>query len=154
MPDPVRDAIVAKLEGIAGIGVVHGYERFDIKEDRLAALYTPAGSSTVRGWHICRRSIRETSEALGSSTEDTLWEIVGYRQVFDDEASELLFDATVDAVRTAFRADEDLGGAVDTTTLPEGEMAMQLNESSPYLFSGVICHRVSLSLVTRRYLRG
>ena len=101
---------------------------------------------------VRRVAIREVSHALGASIEDIDWQITGYRQVLDAEASELAFDALIDSLRAAFQADESLGGTVATTVV-EDRLGLQLDESGLFLFTGVVCHTAQLSLTTRRYLR-
>jgi len=149
--DPVRSALVARIQSVPGIGIVHAYERYELKAEKLAALYSDA-DGRLFGWHVRRVALREVSQALGASIEDTDWQITGYRQVVDAEASELAFDALIDSLRAAFQSDESLGGTVATTVV-EDRLGLQLDESGLFLFAGVVCHAAQLSLTTRRYLR-
>lgn len=65
----------------------------------------------------------------------------------DETQSELAFDNLIEAARDAFREDETIGGAVETTTV-DGQAGLQLDDSGPSMFAGVLCHHARLSLAT------
>lgn len=151
MSDPatIRAAIASTLLGVDGIGLVHRYERYAKRNEDLKALYVDGGQ--LLGWHIRRVSTRESSEELGRWVTVHVWEIKGFRAIEDGEASELAFDDLVEDIRTEFRAHDTLAGAVDSCIVGQ-EAGIQVRESGPVLFAGVLCHYVRLGLNTRVYL--
>jgi hypothetical protein len=152
MSEVVRAAIVAKLEGIPDIGRVHAFERYSKNMEQLKGHYlwepNDGRPNQLRGWFVRRLRANEASEALGQSEEGTTWIIRGYMALSDESESELVFDRLIDAIRGVFRADETLGGVVATTVMDD-EAWMQLDESGPVLFAGVLCHSAKLRLTTR-----
>ncbi len=145
----VRAAIVATLESVPGIGVVHAYERYAKKVGEFAALYQR--DDLLLGWYVHRRAERTATIGVGHDTTTTEWLITGYRALEDDVASALAFDSLVDAVIDAFRADHTLGGVVGSIVDPDTKEGPGLIESQPVMFAGVLCHRAILRLVTRVY---
>ncbi len=150
----VRSAIVARLESVADIGVVHAYERYAHDLSALKALYYSAPHAQIRGWHVRRPATSERGNILGRTVESIRWRILGVMSLDDAAQSELAFDALIEAVRNAFAQDETLGGTVDQCTSPDdnGESCIQLDDSGPAMFGGVLCHVARLGLLTIRYL--
>lgn len=145
--EQIREAIATTLETVTDIGVVHRYERYAHQAGPLAALYGWEGQ--LRGWHIRRVAVSESR--LDTAPEIvTRWEIRGYLALADAAETELTMDALIDAARAAFRADPTLGGTV-ATTAAEGVVGLQLADSGPVLFGGVLCHKAVLTLNTRQY---
>lgn len=148
----VRNAIKAKLEAIAGIGVVHSYERLATRVAELKALYVSNGK--LLGWHVRRISTAETSPSVGRWTIDHRWQIRGFMAIDDATASELAFDDLIEAIRDAFRADETLGGLIKGTQVPPPTINVQLIEHGPVMFADVLCHGARLGLATRHFRTG
>lgn len=151
--DTARAAIVAQLNAIPDIGRVHDRERYVADMVGLKALYVAdiGGQQQLRGWYVRRVATPQTSRALGRYERTYAWHIRGFMALSDAEASELAFDALIEAICARFRADETLGGAVASTVI-EGEAGIQVKESGPVLFAGVLCHAATLTLATRVYL--
>lgn len=151
MPDPIREAIVAKLQNVPGIGRVQAYQRYS---DDLASLsdFYMDGDGLLLGWYVRRVSVDEGR--IGKQTpEVTKWEIVGFRAVVDADESELLFNDLIDAVRAAFRDDAwpSLGRDVHTR-VGEGESGIQVKTIEHVVFgAGVLCHSATLGLTVHRY---
>jgi hypothetical protein len=141
-----RAAIVATLSGVADIGRVHSFERYDRAEKDLKALYLYEGR--LQGWFVRRLSTRVISPAKGIRTVINRWRIRGYRALDDSVQSEILFDATIEAIRAAFDASSTLGGVVETTHVDD-LAGIQLEDSSPVMFASVLCHGARLALSTR-----
>jgi len=139
----IRNAIVAKLATVAGIGQVYGFERYGKTDKDFRALY--AAGDKVLGWHLRRVARRE--DALNNEVFTT-WEIRGFKGLEDADSSELAFDDLIDAIGDAWRADPTLGGLVlypRDTALVVPELA----DAGPAMFAGVLCHSARLKLVTR-----
>lgn len=149
----IRDAIVTKLDAIPSIGRVHGFERYAADFKALADLYvaTIGNKPQLRGWFVQRTGTSETSRALGRYEETISWRIRGFMALSDATQSEFSFDALLEAIRDAFRSDETLGGTVASTVTDEAA-GIQIEESGPVMFAGVLCHAATLRLATRRYL--
>lgn len=151
----IRTAIVAKLEGIADIGVVQAYERYAADLAKLKTLYYSATHNAVRGWFVRRIQTAESGNVLSNTVERIRWRLVGVMALDDAAGSELVFDGLIEAIRDAFAADETLGGAVDQCADPDdgsGESGIQLDDAGPAMFAGVLCHMCRLRLTTIRYL--
>lgn len=149
-----RAAIVACLNGVTDIGIVHAYERYANDLARLKALYYSPSHSAVRGWYVRRVTTVEDGNNQGRTVERVQWRIVGVMSLDDAAASELAFDALIEGVRNAFASDETLGGTVDQCTTPDEnrESCIQLDDCGPVMFGGVLCHACRLRLTTVRYL--
>lgn len=149
----IRDAIVAKLNGIADIGVVHDYERYATAKADMRALYEYNGQ--IRGWFVRRIRSREQmpDNRLGKTNIDHDWLIRGYMSLADADASEKVFDGLVESIQDAFRTDETLGDVVSTTFFQD-QAGIQVLDLNPLLFAGVLCHGARLGLRTRHWLSG
>ncbi|MGE0256910.1 MAG: hypothetical protein AB7N54_19975 [Alphaproteobacteria bacterium] len=144
----IRDAIVAIIAGVADVGVVHAYERYAERLGELKELYVADGQ--VRGWIVRRISRRERQAAIGRYVVDTRWQVRGYMSLKDADESELDFDDRIDAIVDAFRADETLGGVV-ATTIVDNAAGLQIEDTGPVMFAGVLCHSARGLLTTRHY---
>ena len=94
---------------------------------------------------VARREDAKNNEVL------TTWEVRGFRGIEDAAETELAFDAVIDVIGDAFRADPTMGRVVlypadDQQAVPE------LVDSGPAMFTGVLCHAARLRLVTRHVL--
>ena len=143
--DTVRTAIVATLNTVAGIGLVHRFERFADMQSDFRAFYETDGK--VLGWFVRRKTTRETEASSLHNTVIHTWDIRGYMSLNDETETEVVFDTLIEAARTAVRNNPTLGGAVDTTVV-DGKVGLQLDDSGPAMLSGVLCHSARLSLST------
>lgn len=71
------------------------------------------------------------------------WQIVGFMGLSDAEASEIIFNAKIDAIRRAFR----------TRTLKSADETgyVQVSVIQPVMFCGILCHTAELTLQTVSY---
>ena len=146
----VRAAIVAVLQAIPDIGRVHDHQPFADRQADFQGFYQATlsdGSTQLRGWHVRRSAVRETSDGCATRVE-TDWRIGGYVALSEAAGSELVFDDLVDAVRSAFRSEQDLGGLVGGLELAEGQAGVQAEDLGPAIFAGVLCHEARLLLTT------
>lgn len=146
--EAARAAIVATLEGLS-IGPVHSYERYAATNTGLLALYSTEG--VLGGWYVRRVRTSESSPSLGRHVERIEWEIRGFLGLQDAAATELQFDAQIEAIRDAFRADETLGGAV-AATVSDDTAGIQVEDSGPVMFAGALAHACRLRLITITYI--
>lgn len=147
----IRNAIVAALQDVEGIGRVHAFERYAKDTGKLAQLYMVGRE--LHGWYVRRVALREVEWSSDENREVATWRIVGFMALKDEDASELAFDLIIDRIRAAFRNDESLGGLVEQLGDPDGgqgrgESAVQIEGSGPVMFCGVLCHQARLLLTT------
>lgn len=144
----IRYAITTKLAGL-DIGPVHSWERYAATNTGLLALYSTDG--VLGGWYVRRVRTSESSPSLGRHVERIEWEIRGFLGLQDAVATELQFDAQIEAIRAAFRADETLGGVV-ASTVSDDAAGIQVEDSGPVMFAGVLAHAARLRLITITYI--
>ena len=142
----IRNAIIAKLNEVEGIGLVHGYERYAVEERAFKALYMAEGK--LLGWFVRREGVVEKPLNGTVGDEETRWIIRGFMGLSDADQSELVFDDLIDAIRDAFRADDRLGGAVISCTT-EARAGIELLASEPVMFANTLCHSARLGLTTK-----
>lgn len=148
----IRNAIVATLLSVPGIGQVHAFERFARQESAFRELYLTDGR--ILGWNVSRKATLTTSNVLGRDAVTHEWQVRGFVALSDGDASELAFDVLIEAARDAFRANETLSGTVFDTTPGGNEggiVGLQVLEIAPVMFCGVLCHGARLQLFTRHY---
>lgn len=143
----IRSAIAAKMAAVTNIGNVHQFERFAKGEKDFRILYEHQGQ--IRGWNIRRLARSETSPAVGRSHVVNKWRISGFVSLSDVDSTELMFDALLEDMCAAFRADETLGGLIAGTVLENPNVAgLQVEDSGPVMFAGVLCHSARCILYT------
>ena len=148
----LRAAIVAKLQGIAGIGVVHDRERYATAMDALKALYVPPGENQLRGWFVRRGAIQEFSAGGSRRVQTITWRIQGVMALQDADSSEIAFDNLIETITDTFRADPTLGGLVLTPKPEDEDAGVQVVDSGPVMFANVLCHAARLALTTRQLI--
>lgn len=144
----IRAAHFALVNGISGIGQVHDYERYASRVADLKALYAYQGQ--IRGWHLRRIGTKESSPGRGRHVVDHAWQWRGYMSLDDSAATEETFDDLIEAIRDAYRADDSLSGLVATMIIGD-QAGVQVQDSGPVLFGGVLCHSARLAVTTRHY---
>lgn len=145
-----RAAVVARLQAVPEIGVVHGYERYAAALDALRALYYSPAHAQIRGWFVRRVQIRDTAITKPRRTVLEKFQVRGFMSLDDAAGSELVMQALVDSIRDAFRADPTLGGAITKQgpLSPGAEQGVSLDDFGPVMFGGVLCHGARMSLTT------
>lgn len=153
-----RAAIVAALAAVPEIGQVHDRERYVREETQFRALYLftpPGGVQQVRGWWLRRSATAERDINIARTVNEHTWDIRGYMALNDASASELEFDALIEAFRAAVRDDPTFGGVCQVGSLSDKEDAtngIQVVDVGPVTFCGVLCHSALLQLTTWSYL--
>jgi hypothetical protein len=149
-----RAALVALISAVPDAGRVHDYQRFAREDGAFRAHYVhtlPGGAKQLRGWQISRVGVDESLVGVGRGLMQHAWVIRGYMALDDAAATELAFDALVEAIRAAFRADPTLGG-LSTAEPIDGEDGIQMSDAGAVMFCGVLCHSALLTLKTREYV--
>lgn len=146
-----RTAIVALMNAVPSIGLVHSEQPFARQEAAFRALYLWTGGTApqVRGWYVRRVRTAETALATGRIQNVHTWQIKGF-MALEGEATALTFELLVEALRKAWRADPTLGSALAPG--PLGETGLQVQDTNPVSLAGVLCHSVTLGATTYEYL--
>lgn len=150
----VRAAIVAAMNTVPEIGVVQPFERYAHDLAKLKQLYFSATHQQLRGWYVRRLTTSENGILPPRYLEAVTWRIQGFMALDDAASSELVMDELIESLRAVFRADRTLGGTVTKTgrLQPNAERGLQLVDSGPVLFGGVLCHGARFTILTTREL--
>jgi hypothetical protein len=132
----IRDAIVALVQGVTGIDVVHGYERWASDLPGLRALYTT--NSKLHGWNVTRDRTVATYRTNTQTERRHRFVVRGYYALDDAAASEQTFQGLIEAIEAAIRNDDTLGGTAEVAG------PMQVQEVRPVMFAGILCHTAEL----------
>lgn len=148
MLEQIRAKIVEMLRAIPDIGIVHERERYFSDLDKIRAAYTwqptTAGSpKQVRGWFL--RRVKMNPEHLGNFKYDieNTWEITGYVGWNEELNSEIILDGLIEEIFQTFKKPMPLN------LLGLTAFGIELVDSSTVNFTGVVCHRATLQLVTK-----
>src|SRR3990167_6470997 len=126
------------LEGIAGIGKVHDYERWSVEWKKFLDQFKSADGK-IKGWTVTRE--KSSERFTGGSTSERLHSMTlrGYHGLDDASASEKVFQDLVEEVCNTFRPKTTLNGRVDRAEAP-----LQVDIIEHRLFGGVLCHYCEL----------
>lgn len=152
MPAPthvqIRDAIKAKITALATPAQIHTFEAYSAQLGDLRLLYVINGQ--LIGGHIRLVGTRRTAPHVGRWNIRHKWRLTFYMAIDQAAESELAFDTWIEAIAEAFRLDQTLGGLLFSTT-PEdsaGTDGLQLDDSGPVMFAGVLAHSAKCTLHT------
>jgi len=143
----IREQIKTILSAVADIGVVHDYERWASDWPAYLELFsikTLAGTY-INGWEIMRK---KTPSRTGSSTHDLRTHTFLIRGIYglkDSAASEITFQALIEAICSAFRSNYQLNSTADNTE------PVQVDLVENRVFGNVLCHYCELSLPADEY---
>ncbi|HEY9081340.1 hypothetical protein [Magnetovibrio sp.] len=146
----IRAAIQALIAANDASSTVHDFERYAEDEDEFRLMFVDGATDRINAWIIRRVSQKVASPSMGRDIVTNRWQVRKYLSFEDDQASEKTFDDQLEVVRKAIRADDDLGGLIDTMTLNEAA-GLQVDDSGPVMFSGVLCHSARCTLFTQHY---
>lgn len=141
----IGEAIVAVLQGVAGIGLVYDRQRYSKSSKILVEFYVQSG--VLNGGFVSRPSFKKASPEGHTVIKYNSWEIDLFRAFQESGESELAFDAMIDAIDDAFDDNQTLDGVVDGI-FGEEQVGIRLVKSQPAMFAGVLCHYAKLSLTT------
>lgn len=148
MLEQIRSKIVEMLREIPDIGIVHERERYFSDLDKIRSAFTwqptTAGSpKQVRGWFL--RRVKMNPEHLGNFKYDleNTWEITGYVGWNEELNSEIILDGLIEEIFQTFKKPMPLN------LLGLTAFGIELIDSSTVNFTGVVCHRATLQLVTK-----
>lgn len=147
----IRAAIKATMESVSGIVNVHDYERFASRDNEFRQLFYDAPNDLINGWWFDRIRTAELDSDIGEVRRIHTWQILGFRSLDDSTGSAKTFQAKVEELATAFRADPTLGGVIDDNKNMDqsfGPVGLQIDNIEPVMFFKYLCHRARMTLVT------
>ena len=149
----ILDDIYAKLTAIAGIGIVHTYERQVVETSKFILLFKDA-TGRICGWEITRGAASEHQR--GAFFRHHQFVLKGYMGLQDATASSLAFQELCEEICNAFRAaDPATAGATWNYRNGDEQTASpaQIESINDRMFGGVLCHCAEISLsVTERII--
>jgi hypothetical protein len=134
----MRQQVKVILQGVAGIGRIHDYERYATRPEALKALFVQGGK--LHGWTITREKTPAVYRMNLHTERHHRFVLRGYYALDDGAASEKTFQDLLEAIEVAFRSNVTLN---DTAELAG---PLQVERVTPVLFAGVLCHFAELSL--------
>lgn len=141
----IRDRIETTLSGVTGIGTVHDYLRWSNNWKNFLSQFKTSGD-LINGWMITRVSTKEEHETASHATKTHTFKIIGVYGLKDEDETEITFQALIESISAAFRADYGLNGqAVDTSPI-------QVEIVEPRIFGNVLCHYCELSITASEIL--
>jgi len=144
----MKDAIYALLNGVEGTGKVYKMRKLIKDPTDFSGAFV--SDDVINTWEISNRSVPEVAEGIGSGSgiryRSWDWVIEGWYEL-NYTGSEATFDDLVEAVCTAFRGENTIGGAGCESEIVqvEGKDIEGFNGGNPDQ-EGILCHHVIMSL--------
>ena len=142
----IRERIAAILASVGGVGRVHQYLRLAENRDVFYTLFTHEkadGGKEVNAWMVTRKKTPSERGPMQVVHRDHYMQLHGLRQVQDAQASELVFQQTVEAIQNKFDSEFTLGGLA----INSGPVQVLVVEHRS--FGGVLCHAAELEYRVR-----
>ena len=154
MLEQIRTTIVAMLRAIPDIGIVHERERYASDLGKLREFYSwqpsdARSAKQVRGWFL--RRVDKNENHIGNYKYDieNTWEIKGFMSFNDEMQSEIIFDGLVESISQVFQKPIALNQVQNATKQGVVAHGIELINSQPVNFTGVLCHSATLKLITK-----
>ncbi len=144
----LRDALVARINTVANIGLVHNRERYSSNwTDYLAQFASTISSQKqVRGWWVTWDGIPaawEDGSAFGRIAEQYVFTVRGVQGMDDSANTEGTFGDLIEAVKAAIRNQASLSVAgVESYSIIVTVPTLELRQ-----FGSVLCHYAELRVV-------
>ena len=141
----IRAQIKAIMETVPGIGVVHDYERYARSLADYFVLMTQDG--TINGWSIHREETKSRQITMGLNGQIErvhTYRLAGLREMDDAAGSEKIFQAVIDGIFGAFKANHTLNGTAESHDL------IQIDEVTVCIedeYAGTLYHVADCTLV-------
>jgi len=137
----IREQAAAILSGVSGSGVVHQYDRWATEWEKMLNLFKieDAEGARINAQMISRFKV-ETLEK--STSQELIRHYVRIRCIYglkDADASEHVFQAFINNVMAAFRANYKLNDTCSHSS------AMQAPVIDMRSYGGVLCHHAELT---------
>ncbi|MGA2332302.1 MAG: hypothetical protein ABSG75_11135 [Syntrophales bacterium] len=135
----VRAQIVSIMQGVAGIGIVHDYERWTRSLAEFITFMTLSGH--VNGWMVHRQSTPAAYDTVASLRLTHTYKISGIGELDDANASERTWQALTEAIFAAFKSNITLNGAALR------HLQIQIDNVDTMDYGSRLFHTAELSLV-------
>lgn len=141
----IRAEIKNILQGVSGIGVIHTRRRYSRSRSVFRQLMTSGG--IVNGCMIFRQASTAERQELPHIDRHHHFKIIYYYDLDDENASEDTFQALMDAIFEAFKANYKLNGAaVNSGPIQIEDVDTDYLESEKEGIPGTVVHRGDLSI--------
>ena len=135
--------IKTQLEAVTGIGKVHDYLRLsDNLEKSGIELFT--SNQILHTWMITRVSMPAVANTSFQVERRHEWDLIGFYQINDSEATEKTFQALCDTIMDKFDSGDNV--VLDGNTDQEEPAQLVSFEAVDYM--GVTCHRAIIRIMT------
>jgi hypothetical protein len=133
----IRAEIKTILSGVAGVGIVHDYDRWSADWTTFFALFK--SGAEIRGWQIARTKTEEIG-GKGETKRTHTFRLRGILGLDDSAATGKAFDDVVETVENAFDDAITLNGKA-TSAGP-----LQVDAIEIRMFGSVLCHTAECRL--------
>lgn len=141
----MRDAIVARLNTVANIGVVQSRERWSDDWQDFLNLFKDTPSSSIRGWTVTwdgNKDVESEAAALGQRAYAYTFVIRGYLAFSDANNSEDTFGVLIEGVRDSLNNQRTFGVS---GILPFSGV-VEVAHHEKRIFGSVLCHYAEVML--------
>ncbi len=128
----IRTQLKTTVEGVAGIGVVHDYQRWTVEADDFDTVFVTGGR--VNAWMITRDRSTEEHEASNQDYRAHHVRIFGVYSLDDSDATEKTFSDLMELICDELRGDNDVSGNAESSTPAE------VVRDDHTTLSGTLCH--------------
>ena len=143
----IREQIKTILSGVAGIGVIHDYERWSIDWNKFLDHYKDS-DGRINGCAFAREKCVKKQMTMGETEKAHVFVIRRITGLKDSEATGIIFDDHLEILGDAFKCstseEESLNGTCRTINPDWGPMAdavgLQIEIIEPRMVGGVLCH--------------
>lgn len=146
----VATDIKDKLTALGNMGVIHLYQRQVVDMAKFINLFTRDlgnGRREIRGWEITRQSVLEHQRGAFFGHHDMV--LRGYMGLSDADASSMVFQGMIDAIRATFRTAEPADPAADWLYRNgdnQQQSPVQVTLIDDRMFGSVLCHHAELHI--------
>ena len=125
------EQVVAKLNSISHIGLVHDRERWAADQNKFINLFIKKKDrrKQIRGWTVSRVATSAETHVFAQVQRDYAFLIRGYYGFKDERASERGFQDMIEEVMNQFDDEKDFGGLAILYGI--GPAQLQLRASRP-----------------------
>jgi len=135
-----RQKVFEIISAVPNVGKTHDYERWAATQGKFIEFFKDTASGRILGGEICRTGM--PAEKIDVIEESRTHQFVFkyYMAVNDEDATEKLFNAKIEAICDAFKGDHTLGGVC----LDAGPVSVEVIDVR--MFGQVLCHYAELKI--------
>ncbi len=141
----IRQKIFDIISAVPDTGIGHLYERWAVDWGKFIEFFKDSASGRILGWEITRPGVASQRLNNIENQDDHRYVVKFYMGVKDADATELLFEAKIEAIRAAFRLNITLDGECNGTS------AMSKTAGDTRMFGSVLCHYAELTITATEF---